>query len=422
MEKSILNNFIQYLQNFGFISYESSYQLYIIYEDISSKENNMDFTTLMYNSLLSFINKMNEEQLKFLSYNIINNYFKNRFFEKKNKLKSIFNIIVGNQKVLLLKILTKWSNKKKLINNNKKNNLNTKIKNSKSKIELNLIESNIKFYKTKNKKLESFIIKKEEKGKVNLNKRKKINSLPNHNYSIFEGLNEFMKDYNKNQMKIKKNNSLNHQQKSSDLSNITFRKRVSKDKKKKNNNEKNIQLIKLRKKQIRKHNLSDDYKIENPINQKISNNNNKLNNYLNSLITSKDKNDNLNHTIQYYLNDYNKRNNTINNTLNFNSCKTKYNKICKSCDYEKINDLENSIKNKSFNYSNYDSSYISTQDFTNKSEFQSQNKRNKKINKIYEKQNDVSIEKFSQLEREEIVKKMMDKLYSKKDNKQNFNE
>ena len=83
MEKSILNNFIQYLQNFGFISYESSYQLYIIYEDISSKENNMDFTTLMYNSLLNFINKMNEEQLKFLSYNIINNYFKNRFFEKK---------------------------------------------------------------------------------------------------------------------------------------------------------------------------------------------------------------------------------------------------------------------------------------------------------------------------------------------------
>ena len=417
MEKSILNNFIQYLQNFGFISYESSYQLYIIYEDISSKENNMDFTTLMYNSLLSFINKMNEEQLKFLSYNIINNYFKNRFFEKKNKLKSIFNIIVGNQKVLLLKILTKWSNKKKLINNNKKNNLNTKIKNSKSKIELNLIESNIKFYKTKNKKLESFIIKKEEKGKVNLNKRKKINSLPNHNYSIFEGLNEFMKDYNKNQMKIKKNNSLNHQQKSSDLSNITFRKRISKDKKKINNNEKNIQLIKLRKKQIRKHNLSDDYKIENPINQKISNNNNKLNNYLNSLITSKDKNDNLNNTIQYYLNDYNKRNNTINNTLNFNSCKTKYNKICESCDYEKINDLENSIKNKSFNYSNYDSSYISTQDFTNKSEFQSQIKRNKKINKICEKQNNVSIEKFSQLEREEIVKKMMDKLYSKKDNK-----
>ena len=55
-------------------------------------------------------------------------------------------------------------------------------------------------------------------------------------------------------------------------------------------------------------------------------------------------------------------------------------------------------------------------------EFQSQIKRNKKINKIYEKQNDVSIEKFSQLEREEIVKKMMDKLYSKKDNKQNFNE
>ena len=45
-----------------------------------------------------------------------------------------------------------------------------------------------------------------------------------------------MKDYNKNQMKIKKNNSLNHQQKSSDLSNITFRKRVSKDKKKKNKN------------------------------------------------------------------------------------------------------------------------------------------------------------------------------------------
>jgi hypothetical protein len=124
MDKSILNNFIQYLVNLGLISYESSFQLYIIYEDISSKENNIEFTNLIYISLLNFINNMNEEQKQFLSYNIIQNYFKNRFFEKINKLKSIFNILLGNQKLLLLKILTKWSNKKKFIYNNKKNNLN----------------------------------------------------------------------------------------------------------------------------------------------------------------------------------------------------------------------------------------------------------------------------------------------------------
>ena len=164
MDKSILNNFIQYLVNLGLISYESSFQLYNIYDDISSKENNIEFTNLIYISLLNFINNMNEEQKQFLSYNIIQNYFKNRFFEKINKLKSIFNILLGNQKLLLLKILTKWSNKKKFIYNNKKNNLNKNNKNLNPKIELNLIESNIKFYnKAKNKRLETFIIKKKKK-------------------------------------------------------------------------------------------------------------------------------------------------------------------------------------------------------------------------------------------------------------------
>ena len=38
MDKSLLNNFIQYLVNLGLISYESSYQLNTIYEDILSKE------------------------------------------------------------------------------------------------------------------------------------------------------------------------------------------------------------------------------------------------------------------------------------------------------------------------------------------------------------------------------------------------
>ena len=78
MDKSILNNFIQYLVNLGLISYESSFQLYNIYDDISSKENNIEFTNLIYISLLNFINNMNEEQKQFLSYNIIQNYFKNR--------------------------------------------------------------------------------------------------------------------------------------------------------------------------------------------------------------------------------------------------------------------------------------------------------------------------------------------------------
>ncbi len=423
MDKSILNNFIQYLVNLGLISYESSFQLYNIYDDISSKENNIEFTNLIYISLLNFINNMNEEQKQFLSYNIIQNYFKNRYFEKINKLKSIFNILLGNQKLLLLKILTKWSNKKKFIYNNKKNNLNKNNKNLNPKIELNLIESNIKFYnKAKNKRLETFIIKKkEEKGKLILNKRKKINSLPNHNYSIFEGLNEFTKDYNKNKMNYKKNYSLNNQKKISDLSDITFRKKISKEKKKKINNEKNI-LIKLRKKQIRKHNnLSDDYKIENSYNPKISNTENKLNNYLNSLININDKCENLNNTTQFCLKNNYKKNNIINNMVNYNSCKMKNYHISKSCDYEKINDLENSVKNKSFNNSNYDSSYISTQDITNKNEFQNQTKSYKintinKINKNYEIENDNSIEKFSQFEREEMVKKIMDKLYSKKDN------
>ena len=422
MDKSLLNNFIQYLVNLGLISYESSYQLNTIYEDILSKENNVEFITLMYNSLLNFINNMNEEQKKFLSYNVIQKYLKIRFLEKINKLKSIFNILVGNQKVLLLKILLKWSNKNKFISIHKKNNFNTNIKNTKSKIEFNLIEANIKYYnKTKNKKLETFIIKKEEKGKPKLNKRKKINSLPNHNYPIFEGLNEFTKEYNNNKMKYKKDYSLNNQSKFSDLSDITFRKNISKDKQKKINNKKNIHLIKLRKKQIRKkNNLSEDYKNKNP---KISTTtNNKLNNYLHSLMNNDDKNDNLNNTIQNCLKKYYKNNNNI-NIVNYNSYKMKNYNISKSCDNEKSIDIDISLKNKSFNNTNYDSSYISTQSITNKADFLSQiqsnkkNKRNKKqkINKSLEIENDNSIEKFSPIEREEIVKKIMDKLYSKKD-------
>jgi hypothetical protein len=128
MSINISLHFIDYLIEIGFIDYDTSKQLNNIYQDILLKENNIEFKTAMCASLMYYIQNMNENQQKFISYNLIINYFNKIFKDKVNKIRSLFNIIIGNQKVLLLKILNKWSTKKININNKRINLVESKGK------------------------------------------------------------------------------------------------------------------------------------------------------------------------------------------------------------------------------------------------------------------------------------------------------
>ena len=121
MSINIASQFINYLIEIGFIDFDSSINLNDIYQGILSRENNIEFKTAMCASLMYYIQNMNENQQKFISYNLIINYFNKIFKEKVNKLRSLFNILIGNQKLLLLKILNQWSKKNINVNNNKIN-------------------------------------------------------------------------------------------------------------------------------------------------------------------------------------------------------------------------------------------------------------------------------------------------------------
>ena len=195
MSINISSKFIDYLIEIGFIDFDSSKQLNKIYQDILSKQNNIEFKTAMCASLMYYIQNMDENQQKFLSYNLIIKYFNKILKDKIKKLRSLFNILIGNQKLLLLKILNQWSKKNINIKNNKLHLIETKGKNN--TLRLFKSSSNCNYFhkmKQKNIPLEASWIKKENEELQEctfspiINKNGRVNSIPNNNSSVFDRL------------------------------------------------------------------------------------------------------------------------------------------------------------------------------------------------------------------------------------------
>ena len=428
MSINIASQFINYLIEIGFIDFDSSINLNDIYQGILSRENNIEFKTAMCASLMYYIQNMNENQQKFISYNLIINYFNKIFKEKVNKLRSLFNILIGNQKLLLLKILNQWSKKNINVNNNNINLIETKGKNNKNNtLRLFKSSSNCNYYhklKQKDIPLEASWIKKENEELQEctfspiIHKTGRVNSIPNNNSSVFDRLYE----YNKKKIIREKINTLD-----SDETEFTFRK----NKHTKNKKKKNLSVEKkkyINNKENKCHNLSDDFTKEYTYDPNLINDKNKnreiknlqfLNLFINEELSKRSSlknNIKSKHNLNDSLNDINNFNNKYNIVLKLDNKVNNKESNYKNTNYENINHIYMQLKNKSFNHNknlcqiktNNDNliknEYLDTIEMNLKNKFSNLENENKKES--------INLKKYSQLEKEEITKRIIDRLYS----------
>ena len=416
MSINISSKFIDYLIEIGFIDFDSSKQLNKIYQDILSKQNNIEFKTAMCASLMYYIQNMDENQQKFLSYNLIIKYFNKILKDKIKKLRSLFNILIGNQKLLLLKILNQWSKKNINIKNNKLHLSETKGKNN--TLRLFKSSSNCNYFhkmKQKNIPLEASWIKKENEELQEctfspiINKNGRVNSIPNNNSSVFDRLYE----YNKKKIIKQKINILD-----SEETEFTFRKNQETIKNKKNNLKvKKKKFVNHKEKKI--HNLSDDFTKEYAYDPNLINGNkiSEMKNFqfLNlfeelSKRSSLKNNLKQKYNLNFSLNDINNFNNEYDISLNLDNNKENNHK---NNNYENINQIYMQLKKKSFHNHNNICNIQTNNDIKNEYLDTIEMKlKNKLSNLEDENKNSIHLKKYSQLEKEEITKRIIDRLYS----------
>ena len=416
MSINISSKFIDYLIEIGFIDFDSSKQLNKIYQDILSKQNNIEFKTAMCASLMYYIQNMDENQQKFLSYNLIIKYFNKILKDKIKKLRSLFNILIGNQKLLLLKILNQWSKKNINIKNNKLHLIETKGKNN--TLRLFKSSSNCNYFhkmKQKNIPLEASWIKKENEELQEctfspiINKNGRVNSIPNNNSSVFDRLYE----YNKKKIIKQKINILD-----SEETEFTFRKNQETIKNKKNNLKvKKKKFVNHKEKKI--HNLSDDFTKEYAYDPNLINSNkiSEMKNFqfLNlfeelSKRSSLKNNLKQKYNLNFSLNDINNFNNEYDISLNLDNNKENNHK---NNNYENINQIYMQLKKKSFHNHNNICNIQTNNDIKNEYLDTIEMKlKNKLSNLEDENKNSIHLKKYSQLEKEEITKRIIDRLYS----------
>ena len=416
MSINISSKFIDYLIEIGFIDFDSSKQLNKIYQDILSKQNNIEFKTAMCASLMYYIQNMDENQQKFLSYNLIIKYFNKILKDKIKKLRSLFNILIGNQKLLLLKILNQWSKKNINIKNNKLHLIETKGKNN--TLRLFKSSSNCNYFhkmKQKNIPLEASWIKKENEELQEctfspiINKNGRVNSIPNNNSSVFDRLYE----YNKKKIIKQKINILD-----SEETEFTFRKNQETIKNKKNNLKvKKKKFVNHKEKKI--HNLSDDFTKEYAYDPNLINGNkiSEMKNFqfLNlfeelSKRCSLKNNLKQKYNLNFSLNDINNFNNEYDISLNLDNNKENNHK---NNNYENINQIYMQLKKKSFHNHNNICNIQTNNDIKNEYLDTIEMKlKNKLSNLEDENKNSIHLKKYSQLEKEEITKRIIDRLYS----------
>ena len=200
MSEYILESFYNYLMNIGMIDIDSVNQLNEIFQDIINQDSNIDFQSAMSSSLIFFLNNMTEYQQKYVSINLIIKFFQKLLEDKITKLKNIFYITSKITTLYMYKYFLKWKNKTL-------NKLNCKIDKSNSLLQLyktNSIKKQDKSFSSKNNLEETSWVKKEKESlshctfNPNINKSKnRFNSQPNikSEISVFDRLYQYNKKY-----------------------------------------------------------------------------------------------------------------------------------------------------------------------------------------------------------------------------------
>ena len=200
MSEYILESFYNYLMNIGMIDIDSVNQLNEIFQDIINQDSNIDFQSAMSSSLIFFLNNMAEYQQKYFSINLIIKFFEKFLEEKLAKLKNIFYITSKITTLYMYKYFLKWKN-------TTLDKLNCKIYKSNSLLPLyktNSLKKQNKSFSSKNNLEETSWIKKEKESlshctfNPNINKSKnRFNSQPNikSEISVFDRLYQYNQKY-----------------------------------------------------------------------------------------------------------------------------------------------------------------------------------------------------------------------------------
>ncbi len=453
MSEYVLELFLNYLLDIGMIDIDTANQLNEIFLDIIYNDSNIDFQNAMYATLMIFLNNMTEEQQKFTSFNLIIRFFEKNLIEKISKLKNIFFIISKIKKLNLYKYLNKW----KINSINKKINLsffqskNESYKKTKPLIALYKSNSLSKLNKkNENSQKKNSLIKEaswitKEKESLshctfnpNINKSKnRLNSQPNikNGISVFERLYEYNQKYSaKKQIKqaeydtIKSNELTFHPLKSIYNNNFYYRN----IKKNLNFEERQKNFIENKKKNKNKieNELNDDFHRECYFNPKIY-----------EIKMDKNKNDINIPAYQRLYNDVERRRNKNQkiNDIKMNENLIQHSNSC--VDYNKIDELYNDYKIKNGKrkkikekiefeegitfqpYVNKNNIYYNkikndffernNQLIDNKNKF-IQDNQIKEEEKLNQDKINFKKRKYSPLEKEEITKRIIERLYGDK--------
>ena len=457
MSEEAVKKFLFYLEDIGLINNIKAESLLNIYFNLFQNSNDKNFTSLMCATLMFFFNNMNEDEQKFSSLNLILKYLNNQNEKGLEKIKNTNANIEKENKNETIQKLSQYNNNifNNNIKNNRINNLNNthqnslKIKSSTPKkipninIEENLNKNNKSIRNTKDNSDNSNLLEtswdKKEREEYEqctfepvINKRMSTNT--NQKIPIYERLYSYNNIYkNRKEMKI------NEKEKKENEDNSFKPKIISTPVKYRNKSKNNFED---------RQKLFLDYKnknqakligqIDKDFNKKCSfspkvNTGKQVENYYNN-------NSDISSPVhlRLYEDDQKRRNkNKINEQNNLNS---------PLVDYEKIEELYNQYKNKPallqkikekveneegitfqpyINKNNYYSDKVksdfyernmqmiaSKQKFIN--DYNQREEENFKKNQLY------SDKRYTQNEKEEITKRIIDRLYGENNNYSNF--
>ena len=126
MSEEAVKNFLFYLEDIGLINNIKAQNLLNVYYNLFQNSNDKNFTNLMCATLMFFFNNMNEDEQKFSSLNLILKYLNKQNEEGLGKIKNTYDNIEKENKNETMQKLSQYNNniKNNNINKNKINNLN----------------------------------------------------------------------------------------------------------------------------------------------------------------------------------------------------------------------------------------------------------------------------------------------------------
>ena len=442
MDDNVVKNFFEYLENIGLIDNMNKRNLFNVYCNIFQNSNDKNFSTVMFETLLYFFNNFDEEQKKFSSLNLIIKYFSN---QKENKIPEN-NYIQKESKSQSMKQLIQSNNNNKIKPN--KNNQNNSSSNLRNKNSLkrnnksnNLTNSNLLLETSWDKKEREEFEKCTFEPEIN----KRINTAINPNVPIYERLYSYNKIYKQN-----KELKINEKEKKENEQNSFKPKILTPEKYKTKNNFEHRQKLYLNNKN--KHHAKLVGQIEKNFNKNCSFSP-KINSKKIDVLNINNKNNETPVHLRLYEDVQKRKNKNLNlmNNLKTNEQSNVIDKENPLVDYEKIEELYNQYKNKPLILQKMKEKFDNEEGITFqpfiiknylydkvKSDFYQRNKKmienkekfinecNLKKEENFKKNQLYSDKRYTQNEKDEITKRIVDRLYGnnilKKDKENNFKE